>query len=780
MIINKVTLTAILAFVAVVAAADDTRTVRVLVWDEQQPEQAEAYPTFLGEAIAEHLNGCPNIRAIAVHPAMPHQGLDAATLDATDVIVWWGHRRHGEVKNERAEEVVQRVLDGRLGFVALHSSHFAQPFMRLMHERAKVDARTQVSEAELSTAPFDFSMPLKRAMVKRDAKLTPSLDKVKGAWKLTPPACVFPAWRADGEPSHVRTLLPEHPIAKGLPAQWDIPKTEMYDEPFHVPRPDAVVFEERWDKGERFRSGCTWDVGKGRVFYFRPGHETYPIFRQPENLRVIENAVRWVAPRAEAKEAHVKPNIIFILADDQGYGDAGAYNPDSKISTPGLDRIAKEGIRFTDAHAGASVCTPTRYGLLTGRYAWRSRLQKGVMVTGENEGCLIDESILTVPELLQEHGYRTAIVGKWHLGYHYEFPEGSGGLRDVVTKKPFGTFTISAAPVGSRIIDGPIAHGFDEFHGFHHAREMHSWAKDDRVVERVPLDQVIARETEAGVRFIEDATKASTPFFLYLALGSPHTPIVPSNPWFGRSGINTYADFVMETDHAVVQILDTLDRLEIADDTLVFFTSDNGCSPEANLDELRKAGHDPSYSLRGMKADVWDGGHRVPYVVRWPGVIAPGRVSDEVICHTNLMATCAELLGATLPVDAGVDSFSILPVLRGETLPTPTYPLVIHHSVGGQFAIRKGDWKFIACKGSGGWSKGGDGRPTQLYDMTADRKESQNLVEREPDVVAELTTLLEAAVENGRTTPGPSQSNDTKVVIWKERSAANTGVPAKR
>lgn len=466
-----------------------------------------------------------------------------------------------------------------------------------------------------------------------------------------------------------------------------------------------------------------------------------------------------------------KPNIIFIMADDQGYGDAGAYNPESKIATPGLDRIAREGIRFTDAHAGSAVCTPTRYGLLTGRYAWRSRLQKGVLVTGDKEGCLIDRSILTVPELLRQYGYATALVGKWHLGYRYAFPEG-GDMTDIVTKKPYGTFKLAAAPVGSRIIDGPLEHGFDSFHGFHHAREMHSWAKNDRVVETIPLDQVIARETEESMGFIEEQAKAATPFFLYLALGSPHTPIVPSEKWYGKSGINSYADFVMETDHAVVQVLETLDRLGIADDTLVFFTSDNGCSPEAKFGELRKAGHDPSYSLRGMKADAWDGGHRVPYVVRWPGVIAPGRVSDEIICHTNLMATCAELLGTTLPPNSGVDSFSILPVLRGEALEAPTHPFVIHHSVSGRFAIRKGDWKFIACKGSGGWSKGDDGKPSQLYDMARDRQESINLDEAKPAVVDELTKLLETAVEKGRTTPGPSQKNDVKVVIWKKEGPA--------
>jgi arylsulfatase A len=281
-----------------------------------------------------------------------------------------------------------------------------------------------------------------------------------------------------------------------------------------------------------------------------------------------------------------KPNIIFIMADDQGYGDASCYNPQSKIPTPGIDRIAKEGIRFTDAHSGSAVCTPTRYGLLTGRYAWRSRLQSGVMTTDDRRGALIDKSTLTVPEFLKKHGYRTSLVGKWHLGYHYEFPKGGEGLREIVTEKPYGRFTVSAAPVGSRIIDGPVDHGFDEFHGFHHAREMHSWSTNDRVTDIIPLDQVITRSTEQSLQFIEEQSKTPGPFFLYLALGSPHTPIVPSEEWVGKSGINLYADFVMETDHATVRILEALDRLGIAGKTLVFFTTDNGCSPEANIREL--------------------------------------------------------------------------------------------------------------------------------------------------------------------------------------------------
>jgi len=483
-------------------------------------------------------------------------------------------------------------------------------------------------------------------------------------------------------------------------------------------------------------------------------------------LLISLTAAAYLVVAADAAE---KPNIIFIMTDDQGYGDASCYNPESKIPTPGIDRIAREGILFTDAHSGSAVCTPTRYGLLTGRYAWRSRLQSGVVTTGS--GSLISQDQLTVPELLKQHGYKTALVGKWHLGYNYEFPEGESELKRITTHKPYGTFNVRAAPVGSKIIDGPVEHGFDEFHGFHHAREMHSWSKNDTVVEHIPLDQVISRSTEESIRFIEKHAEANQPFFLYLALGSPHTPIVPSDAWVGKSGIGTYGDFVMETDDSAVQVLDTLDRLGIADNTLVFFTSDNGCSPEANIPHLLEQGHDPHPDLRGMKSDAWDGGHRVPYVVRWPGVIEPGRVSDEIICHNNLMATCAEILGAKLPDDAGVDSFSILPILRGEETAEPTHPFVIHHSIHGRFAIRKGDWKFIAAKGSGGWSKGGDGKPAQLYNMATDRKEQNNLVDEKPDLTAELTQLLETAIANGRTTPGPNQKNDAEVVIWKDAVA---------
>lgn len=283
--------------VAATATAAAGREIRVLVWDEQQPAQKKAYgEKFLGETIAAHLGQLPGLRVTSVSLAASEQGLEAAVLDQTDVLIWWGHMRHQEVTDERAEEVVRRVLAGKLALIPLHSAHWCKPFVRLMQERTKADALAAVPAAERATAKFEFlnDRPLGRA-VKRDTPLTPSVAvRADGVRVVTLPQCVFPAWRADGAPGHVTALLPDHPIAAGLPRQWDVRQTEMYDEPFHVPAPDAVVFEEKWDKGERFRSGCVWQVGAGRVFYFRPGHETFPVYQQAEPLKVLENAVRWL------------------------------------------------------------------------------------------------------------------------------------------------------------------------------------------------------------------------------------------------------------------------------------------------------------------------------------------------------------------------------------------------------------------------------------------------------------------------------------------------------
>ena len=272
--------------------------IRVLVWDEQQPQQKEGYgENFLGETIAAHLAKLPGLSVKTAKLDEADQGLSDATLDATDVLIFWCHRRVKDQDDARMEAVVKRVMDGKLSFIGLHSTHWGKPFVRLMQERAKADAVKALPEAERATAKWEFlnEAPYYKG-VGRAARITPFIEKGEGhVWKLTLPACVFPVYRNDGMPSHVTTLLPQHPIAAGLPAQWDIPRTEMYGEPFHVPPPDEVVFEEKWDKGEHFRSGCVWTVGQGRVFYFRPGHETYGIFKQAKTLRVVENAVRWMA-----------------------------------------------------------------------------------------------------------------------------------------------------------------------------------------------------------------------------------------------------------------------------------------------------------------------------------------------------------------------------------------------------------------------------------------------------------------------------------------------------
>ena len=292
-------LTFALLVTASVVQAASPRPVRILMWDEQQPEQKRAYGgKFLGETIAAHLSAQPGLVVKNVSLTSPSQGLDEATLDDSDVVIWWSHQKNPFVSDQNVERLVARVRQGKLGFIALHSAHWSRPFVRLMQERAKDDALAQIPAAERAAAKFEYfnQNPLGK-VPPRDAPLTPALHHEDGVWKLTLPGCIFPAYRGDGAPSHVTTLLPDHPIAAGLPLNWDVKQTEMYDEPFHVPKPDAVVFEERWDQGEHFRSGDVWQVGKGRVFYFRPGHETFPVFQQDEPLRVVVNAVRWVAPK---------------------------------------------------------------------------------------------------------------------------------------------------------------------------------------------------------------------------------------------------------------------------------------------------------------------------------------------------------------------------------------------------------------------------------------------------------------------------------------------------
>jgi len=466
-----------------------------------------------------------------------------------------------------------------------------------------------------------------------------------------------------------------------------------------------------------------------------------------------------------------KPNIVYILADDLGYGDVQCFNPErGKIKTPNMDRLAGQGMSFIDMHGGASVCTPTRYGILTGRYCWRSRLQSSVMGPGDDTP-LIARNRLTVPGLMRKHGYQTAAIGKWHLGFTAE--SATDGKETVETGKKGKQGVKGGLAAGTKITDGPITRGFDYFLGFPEARRISLFIENDRVIESVQPKQMLPRLTQRASQYVSERGADRKPFFLYLALNSPHTPIVPTAEWQGKSGLGSYGDYVMETDWAVGEVLKALDAAGVADNTLVIFTSDNGCSPEADVEALEQQGHFPSWELRGYKSDIWDGGHRIPFIARWPGRIKAGSRSRQLACLTDLMATCAELVGEKLPDNAGEDSVSILPALLGADK-APLREAVVHHSINGRFAIRQDRWKLELCPGSGGWGKPGDpaatrqGAPSiQLYDMAADLGEAKNLRLEQKEVVAKLEKLLEKYVADGRSTPGAAQKNDVKVNIWK-------------
>jgi arylsulfatase A-like enzyme len=485
-----------------------------------------------------------------------------------------------------------------------------------------------------------------------------------------------------------------------------------------------------------------------------------------------------------------KPNILYILCDDLGYGDVHALNPErGKIPTPNIDRLIADGMAFTDAHSSSSVCTPTRYGIMTGRYNWRTRLQSGVL--GGFSPPLIAADRLTVAKLLKQHGYRTACFGKWHVGMTMPFKKKNGKLTDQIEDGNDGEFGANL-----KIADGPTTRGFDEYFGISASLDMppfafiendhftqaptakKKWlrtgpaAPDFEAIDVLPT--LVRKACEYFAARAADA-KAGKPFFLYLPLASPHTPIVPTKEWQEKSGLNPYADFVMQTDAALGQVLTALEKNGLAENTLVIFTSDNGCSPAAKIDELESKGHFPNWVLRGHKADIWDGGHRIPFIARWPGKTKTGAKCAQLACLTDLMATCADIVGAKLPDNAGEDSVSLLPALLG-TASAPLREAVVHHSIGGHFAIRQDKWKLELCYGSGGWSSPKEpaarkqGLPkVQLYDMTQDISERTNLQATQPDVVARLTKLLEKYVADGRSTPGVPQKNDVVVDLWKTK-----------
>ncbi|MEO6739396.1 MAG: arylsulfatase [Chthoniobacteraceae bacterium] len=485
------------------------------------------------------------------------------------------------------------------------------------------------------------------------------------------------------------------------------------------------------------------------------------------------------------------PNIVVILADDLGYGDVHCYNTErGKIPTPNIDRLAAQGMRFTDGHSSSGVCSPSRYTLLTGRWHWRTRLQSGIV--GVFGGPLIAPERLTIAGLLKQHGYHTAAIGKWHLGWDWPIADGqrkffAGGGEKVSDGAVASDAHRSAwSDVFSKpIAGGPTRRGFDSYFG----TDVPNWPPycfiEDERTRGIPshflpaellvkmanlasmqgpalanwnLDAILPVLGEHACQFIERAAKRRGPFFLYLPLTSPHTPLAVPTAWKGRSGLNTYADFVMETDAIVGRVLAALEKCGVAKNTLVIFTSDNGCAPSIGVEELEKAGHFPSGPLRGCKSDVWEGGHRVPFIVRWPGVVAAGSHCDQLVQQADLMATFAEILPAKLPANVGEDSVSILPLLRGSEKPVRAF--AVNQSSGGLPAIRKGPWKLIFGPGSGGWGKGAEDQPMQLYNLADDLGETENLLTEKPEIVAELTALMDRVVNEGRSTPGVAQAND--------------------
>jgi len=475
------------------------------------------------------------------------------------------------------------------------------------------------------------------------------------------------------------------------------------------------------------------------------------------------------------------PNIVYILCDDLGYGDVHGLNPDRcKIATPNLDRLAAQGMTFTDAHSTSAVCSPSRYGILTGRYNWRSHLQNGVL--NGYSAPLIAADRLTVAGLLKQNGYTTACVGKWHLGL---------GI-----SKDTQTLTVT---------DGPTTRGFDYYFGISASLDMPPFVfiENDRLAEAPTATKHFVRSGPAGPDFeaanvlpmltrkaCEFVTTNKFPFFLYLALPSPHTPLVPAKEWQGKSNLGDYGDYVMETDWAIGRVLAALDQAGVADNTLVFMTSDNGVAPYVGVGpeqlrqleakgfqpasgqfqkylELEAMGHYSSYVFRGHKSDIWEGGHRIPFLVRWPAKIKAGSTNGQLVSLVDLVATCADIVQSKIPANAGEDSVSLLPVLLGKT-DAPGHEAVVFHSANGSFGIQQGHWKLELCQNSGGWGKGGvTNAPGQLYDLSQDISEQTNAYNQHPEIVAQLTKLLEKYVADGRSTPGPKQQNDVPIKLWK-------------
>lgn len=524
-----------------------------------------------------------------------------------------------------------------------------------------------------------------------------------------------------------------------------------------------------------------------------------------------------VAVQAAALSAQ-KPNILILYADDLGYGDVQCNNAArGKIPTPHIDRLAAQGMRFTDGHSSSGVCSPSRYTLLTGRYHWRSRLQNGIVgVFGDP---LIGPDRMTIGTLARGQGYRTACIGKWHLGWDWPIPAGQRALLwpvkqpgDEATKAGKKAAAARAVPNEEQIaawneifskpvLGGPTTRGFDHYFG----TDIPNWPpfcfiENDRTLgiptEFLPggyltgnqasqqgpalknwrLEDILPALGERTVQFIGESVRKKEPFLVYMPLTSPHTPLAVNPEWRDKSQLNLFADFVMETDAVIGRVLEALEKSGAADNTLVIFTADNGCAPYIGVKDLEAKGHYPSGPLRGYKADAWEGGHRVPFIVRWPGVVQPGSVCNQLVHQADFLRTFADVFGVDLPEGAGEDSFSLMPLLRGEN--KPIRETAVSASIRGVPAVRHNSWKYIPATGSGGWGTGGDdSQPVQLYNLEEDLGETKNLSAAMPGKVAEMRELLEKLITEGRSTPGAAQKNDVEV---KRYPNENSQPPAKR